>query len=81
MITALFLTAIIIAAVYVFFRSRGGTSFLDFTWRAMKCFLYLLGLLVLIGCFASFFGYGETNHEPVCEDGNSAVSVDLNRTP
>ena len=81
MITALFFAAFIIAAICVFFRSRAGTSLLDFAWRAMKCFLCLLGVLVLIGCFASFFGNVETNHEPAREDGNSVVSVDLNREP
>ena len=81
MITALFLAVFIIAAICVFFRSGAGTSLIGLAWKAMKCFLCLLGVLVLIGCFTSFFGNGETNHKPAREDGNSAVSVDLNREP
>ena len=81
MITALFLTAIIIAAVCVFFRSRAGTSLISFAWRAMKYFLYILGLLVLIGCIASFSADEETRHSPKPDVESGSVPVNLNQTP
>lgn len=81
MITALFLTAIIIAVVCVFFRSRAGVSLANLAWKTMKYFLYMLGLLALIGCIASFSADEETRPSPKPDVESGSVPVNLNQTP
>ena len=81
MITVLFIAVFVIAAICVFFGSKAGVSLANLAWKTMKYSLYLLGLLVLIGCIASFSADEETRPSPKLDVESGSVPVDLNQTP